>query len=182
MKRNAKGRPVLFDCDPGIDDALAIFLALASDEIRIIGITTAAGNVPLDHTTRNSMQLVELAGCDAEVAKGFANPLLTKRETAESVHGRNGLGDVQLPAPEGEISPLKVHDFILKKALEHKGELEIIATGPLKQHCQCHDDLPSIEGFDKKNLDYGRSFRFRKQDSFCRIQYFCRCSCRFRCF
>ncbi|MDA3812113.1 MAG: nucleoside hydrolase [Spirochaetaceae bacterium] len=131
MMNDGQGRPVLIDCDPGIDDALAIFMALATDELFVTGITTCVGNVPVEHTTRNAMQIVELAQCHVEVAKGAADPLFSKRETAESVHGSNGIGDIFLPEPSASLSDKKPHELIYEKALFYQGELELIATGPL---------------------------------------------------
>ena len=131
MMNNGKGRPVIIDCDPGIDDALAIFMALASDELNVVGITTAAGNVPVNHTTENALKLVELAGCKVEVSKGASDPLFSKRETAESVHGLNGIGDIELPESGRTVSERKPHQLILEQAEKFDGELEIIATGPL---------------------------------------------------
>ncbi|MBN2656205.1 MAG: nucleoside hydrolase [Spirochaetales bacterium] len=131
MRDQKTGRPVLLDCDPGIDDALAIFMALASDELKVEAITTVAGNVPVEHTARNALQLVELAGFDVEVAAGASDPLYSKKKTAESVHGKNGIGDIILNPPKGALSCRTARELIYQKALEQAGDLEIIATGPL---------------------------------------------------
>jgi len=131
MMNDGKGRPVIIDCDPGIDDALAIFMALASDELNVVGITAVAGNVPVEYTAMNALQLVELAGCEVEVSQGAADPFYTKRETAESVHGKNGIGDISLPPAKGSLSRIKPHEMIWSNACKYKGQLEIIATGPL---------------------------------------------------
>ncbi|MBB6478872.1 nucleoside hydrolase [Spirochaeta isovalerica] len=131
MKEQKTGRPVLLDCDPGIDDALAIFMALASDELKVEAITAVAGNVPVERTALNALQLVELSGYEVEVASGAGAPLYGKKKTAESVHGRNGIGDIELPPPVGALSCQTARELIYRKALEQGGELEIIATGPL---------------------------------------------------
>jgi pyrimidine-specific ribonucleoside hydrolase len=145
MMNNSIGRPVIIDCDPGIDDALAIFMALASDELHVVGISTAAGNVPVEHTAKNALQIVELAGCEVEICKGAADPFFTKRKTAESVHGKNGIGDVQLPEPVGKISERKPHEMIWEKALDFNGELELIATGPLTNVAETLLLYPSLK-------------------------------------
>jgi len=144
MNNNKAGRPVIIDCDPGIDDALAIFMALASDELYVTGISTAAGNVPVEHTAKNALQIVELARCQVEICKGAADPFYSRRETAESVHGKNGIGDVQLAEPVGVISERKPHEMIIAKALEFDGELEIIATGPLTNLAETLMIYPSL--------------------------------------
>ncbi|MCP4297192.1 MAG: nucleoside hydrolase, partial [Proteobacteria bacterium] len=124
-------RPVIFDCDPGIDDALALFMAFASEKIEVVGITTASGNVPISHTTDNALRIVELAGKNIEVSRGAGDPLFTVRKTAESVHGKNGIGDIELPEPKGKISDRKPFEMIYGEAEKYKGDLELIATGPL---------------------------------------------------
>ena len=99
---------IILDTDPGIDDALALFLALASPEIQLEAVTTVSGNVSVEHTTRNALALLELAGrTDVPVARGSARPLLTSLARADDVHGGNGLGDVLLPEPQ--IQPLAKH-------------------------------------------------------------------------
>lgn len=150
MMNDGTGRPVIIDCDPGIDDALAIFMALASDELYVAGISTAAGNVPVELTAVNALQLVELAGCEVEVCKGAADPFCSKRETAESVHGKNGIGDVQLPLPTGKISKRKPHEMIWEKSVEYNGELELIATGPLTNVAETLLIYPSIKDMIKR--------------------------------
>src|SRR5258708_39786474 len=92
---------IILDTDPGIDDALALFLALASPEVQLEAITTVSGNVSVEHTTRNALALLELAGrVDIPVARGCAQPLVTQPVEAAHVHGDNGLGGVLLPEPQ----------------------------------------------------------------------------------
>ena len=94
------GHRVIIDTDPGQDDAVAILLALASPEIEVLGITTVAGNVPLPLTTRNALQIVELAGrTEVPVHAGAAHPLVRPLVTAEEVHGQTGLDGPDLPEP-----------------------------------------------------------------------------------
>ena len=92
-------RTVIIDTDPGIDDALAIFLACASPELDIRAITTVAGNVGINRTTRNALQLIELARrSEIPVYRGAERPIRGSWTTIEDIHGQNGLGDVVLPA------------------------------------------------------------------------------------
>src|SRR6266481_6244474 len=94
-------RRIILDTDPGIDDAMAVLLALRSPELKVDAITTVAGNVPVELGTENARKLVELAGrTDVIVAKGAARPLQRKLSTAEAIHGENGLGGVSLPPPK----------------------------------------------------------------------------------
>lgn len=103
----AARRPVIIDTDPGVDDALALFLACASPELEIRAITTVAGNVGINRTTRNALQLTQLAGrAGIPVYRGAERPLRGTWTTIEDIHGQNGLGDVDLPAtPRPESGP-----------------------------------------------------------------------------
>ena len=89
--------PVILDCDPGTDDALAIFLALASPELSVLAITVAGGNVGLPHTLRNACALVSLAGATVPVHAGADRPLLGAFISETRIHGHNGLGGIVLP-------------------------------------------------------------------------------------
>ena len=96
MKRN-----IIIDCDPGHDDAIAFFVALANPKyFNILGITTVCGNSTLENTTRNALQLVEFFNEDIPVAAGYQDPLLRKVQTAAFVHGESGMAGPTLPEPK----------------------------------------------------------------------------------
>ncbi len=126
---------VILDCDPGVDDAIAILLALASPaEIELLGITCVAGNVPLAATARNARRVCTLAGRrDVPVLAGCARPLMSRvGETAASVHGKDGLGDVGLPEPAFELRPQHAVDFIIEQALAGEGgAVTLCCVGPM---------------------------------------------------
>jgi len=99
---------IILDTDPGIDDALALFFALASPEIQVEAITTVSGNVSVDRTTRNALTLLELTGrTEIPVARGSTRPLVRPPVLADYVHGDNGLGGVELPEPQ--LQPVAQH-------------------------------------------------------------------------
>ena len=101
-------RKIIIDTDPGQDDAVAILLALASPELEVLAITTVAGNVPLDLTTRNALTVCELAGRPGTpVYPGCDRPLKGALKTAEAVHGKSGLDGAKLPDPS--IAPQTTH-------------------------------------------------------------------------
>lgn len=124
-------RKIIIDCDPGIDDALAIFMALASDELEVLGVTTVAGNVDVAQVSANALSLVSLCGKRIPVCRGAAKPLIHTRGGGTRVHGANGVGDVRLPEPDfGEDSRLAI-DFIREMLEINKNNLDIVAIGPL---------------------------------------------------
>ncbi|GIL37828.1 ribosylpyrimidine nucleosidase [Rhodospirillales bacterium TMPK1] len=124
-------RPILIDTDPGLDDAIALLLTFASPELDLRGILTVAGNVPVNLTTRNALQICELAGkTEIPVYAGCPRPLLRHLETAESVHGDNGLADVPLPAPTIQAQKQHAVDFLIDTVMATPG-ITLCLLGPM---------------------------------------------------
>lgn len=127
-------RKIIMDCDPGIDDAVALCLAAAHPEIfEILGITTVAGNQTIEKVTENALRLVAFYGLEVQVAKGAETPILRPPVTASDIHGKNGIGDIEIP--ETNKKPAAVHAVIFMKQLFdelNEGEkITLIPTGPL---------------------------------------------------
>ncbi len=119
---------ILLDCDPGIDDAFAIFCALRYSDLTTV--TTVSGNVQIEHTTRNALYVLELAGAaHIPVHRGADRPLASPPAFAEGVHGVAGLGSEQTPAPKTSQAESSATDAILEFC--SAGDAVIIATGPL---------------------------------------------------
>ena len=123
--------PIILDCDPGIDDALAIAFATGSPEIELAGITTVAGNVGLAKTTANALAVAAFVGADVPVTPGSAVPLLRPALDAGHVHGESGLGGAVLPAADRAAEPGHAIDFIIDRVAAAPGEITLVATGPL---------------------------------------------------
>ena len=109
-------RDIIIDTDPGQDDALAILLALASPkEINVLGLTTVAGNVPLERTTNNAQKICELAGrADVKIFAGCDRPMERDLITAEHVHGKTGLDGADLPDPTMPVQDMHAVDWIIE--------------------------------------------------------------------
>lgn len=123
---------IILDCDPGIDDALAIAFAAGHPEIELAGITSVAGNVGLDKTTANALAVASFVGaCAVPVTAGCATPLLRPAMGAGHVHGESGLGGAVLPKPEREAADGHAIDFIIDTLAAAPGEITLVATGPL---------------------------------------------------
>jgi inosine-uridine nucleoside N-ribohydrolase len=122
---------IILDCDPGIDDAIAILLALASPELDLAAVTTVAGNVSLDRTTANGLRVLELAGrTDVPLAAGCDRPLVRTAEgDASDVHATDGLGGVGLPPPSARPVAEHAVDLIARLVVEQPTTL--VAVGPL---------------------------------------------------
>ncbi|GAA0728427.1 pyrimidine-specific ribonucleoside hydrolase RihA [Clostridium malenominatum] len=123
--------PVIIDTDPGVDDAIALFLAFSSDKLDIKAITSVGGNIPLCKTTKNALDLVDYIGKNTIVSKGAEGPILRKLETAEWVHGESGLASVVLPESNIKLQEKSAWDVMYDEAVKQEGKLNIITLGPL---------------------------------------------------
>ncbi len=121
---------VIVDCDPGVDDAIALLLAFGS-RLPVIGITTVAGNVPLQLTTCNARKICELAGADVPVFAGCPRPLIRPLATAEEIHGATGLQGADLPEPTGAVRSQHGVDFLIEQLFNASEPVTIAALGPL---------------------------------------------------
>jgi len=123
---------VIIDTDPGVDDALALLLAMRSPELKIEGITAVAGNVPLELTLPNALRMVEIAGSeDIPVAAGAKGPLLRRLVTATYAHGENGLGGAVFPEPRRKPVTEPAAEFIRQTVRKYPGEVTLLTIGPL---------------------------------------------------
>jgi inosine-uridine nucleoside N-ribohydrolase len=120
--------PILLDCDPGHDDAIALLLALASPEVELRGVTTVAGNQTLEKTTANALRVLEFVGRgDIPVAAGADRPLVREPFVAAYVHGETGLDGPDLPPPQGRPADQHAVDFLAERI----AGTTLVATGPL---------------------------------------------------
>ena len=119
---------VIVDCDPGHDDAIALVVAARHTEL--LGVTTVAGNAPIERTTRNALVILDLLGHDAPVHRGAARPLLAAPVHAGYVHGESGLDGADLPEPERTAAGEDAVAFIVETARAREG-LWLVPTGPL---------------------------------------------------
>lgn len=140
-------RALLIDTDPGIDDAVAIALALGSPEVNVIGISTVGGNSGLAATTNNALRLLEFFGrTDIPVASGYDEPYRrAKAETGyEPVHGHDGLAGVDLPAPTTKVVSTDAPAFLADKIRNSRDPVTLIAIGPLTNIAHLVDQHPDV--------------------------------------
>ena len=129
-------RKVIIDCDPGIDDSLAIILALKSKEIEVVGITTVSGNVESLQGAKNALKVLKLLGrLDIPVYLGEGKPVKRELVTAQDTHGEDGLGETFLEEVSSEYIRENGVDFILNTLKNHEN-VSIIALGPLTNLCR----------------------------------------------
>jgi pyrimidine-specific ribonucleoside hydrolase len=139
---------VIIDTDPGVDDALALLLALRSPELKIEAITPVAGNVPLNLTLPNALRMVEIAGrTDIPVAAGANGPLFRRLVTATYAHGENGLGGAVFPEPKLKPVDLPATEIIRQVVRKYPHEITLITIGPMTNvaaSLNADPELPSL--------------------------------------
>ena len=133
--------PIILDCDPGHDDAIALLLALASPEVELLAVTTVHGNQTLEKTTANALRVLDLVGRDdIPVAAGASRPLSREPKVADHVHGESGLDGPFLPPPQRE--PLAQHavDLMRETIAASPRPVTLVPTGPLTNIALLLDD------------------------------------------
>lgn len=139
--------PLYFDCDTGVDDAVALAYLLSSPEVALAGIGTVSGNVSAAQAADNTLRLLALAERDLPVAVGEHHPIAgTFHGGAPHVHGANGLGGVDLPAAAAAPVAEDAADMLLRLSHEHDGALEILAVGPLTNLARALERDPALPG------------------------------------
>ncbi|UJF20009.1 pyrimidine-specific ribonucleoside hydrolase RihA [Vibrio sp. SS-MA-C1-2] len=145
-------RPIIIDCDPGHDDAIALILAAASPELEVLAVTTSAGNQTPDKTLNNALRILTLLGrTDIPVAGGAAKPLARELIIADSVHGETGLDGPILPLPSFAPQPCDAITLMAEKISHSPEPVTLVPTGPLTNialflaaHPELHDKIERI--------------------------------------
>jgi inosine-uridine nucleoside N-ribohydrolase len=139
--------PILLDCDPGHDDAVALLLAAGNDAVDLVAITTVAGNCPLDLSTLNARRVAALAGLEGvPIAAGAAGPLQGELVTAPDIHGETGLDGYELRSGEAALDPRTALE-LMTATLEAAAEpITLVPTGPLTNVAQLLTARPDLHG------------------------------------
>jgi pyrimidine-specific ribonucleoside hydrolase len=149
---------VIIDTDPGVDDALALLLAMRSPELRIEAITPVAGNVPLELTLPNALRMVEIAGrTDIPVAAGAKAPLMRRLVTATYAHGENGLGGAVFPEPSTKPVSTPAAELIRQVVRKYPGEVTLVTIGPLTNVAAALNADPELPNMVKRLVMMGGS-------------------------
>ena len=147
------------DVDTGVDDALALLLALSSPEVELVGVSTVAGNVSLSRTTDNTLRLLQWAGhADVPVYAGAERPLVRDAVAADDVHGATGLGAAQLPKARTSSAGDGV-EFLLRTLQARPGEVTLVATGPLTNLAQAEAQVPGVLRWARQVVIMGGAVR-----------------------
>jgi inosine-uridine nucleoside N-ribohydrolase len=157
MTPHAERLRVIFDTDPGVDDAMALYYALAHPAIDLLGITTTFGNVRVAQATRNALYLTALAGRRVPVAQGVDAPLVREAETPpDYIHGADGLGNLPHRAPvQTQAEAVSAAQFIADAARAEPGALTLVAVGPLGNLAQALRLEPALPELVKQVVVMG---------------------------
>src|SRR5215208_6899543 len=147
---------IIIDTDPGIDDALAFLLALASPEIRLEALTTTQGNVTVEKATRNALSVLELAHAShVPVVSGSVLPLVEPLRASAYVHGESGIGNSQLPEPQAKPVPGHAVDYLIERVLAEPDQISIFPIGPLTNIAMAIRKEPRFAGAVKELVVMG---------------------------
>lgn len=151
---------VIIDTDPGIDDALAILLALASPELEVEALTTVHGNCDVAQATSNALAVLELGGrSDVPVATGAERPLVKRPLTARETHGEQGMGYATLPSPTAGAADQHAVSLLIERVLGAPGEITVVALGPLTNLALALRLAPELAGALRRLIVMGGAVR-----------------------
>jgi len=136
--------PIIIDTDPGIDDALALAIAFNLDYLDIKLITSVAGNIPIDTTTKNALDLVALFNKEIPVAKGQSKPIRRELISASNIHGNNGLGNVEIPSSSKSILPTNALDSMVDVLESSDDKVTLCTLGPLTNIALLIQEYPNL--------------------------------------
>ncbi|GGB04250.1 nucleoside hydrolase [Brucella endophytica] len=155
-------KPVIIDCDPGIDDTIALLTAFVSPELDILGITPVCGNQPLERTVRNALQVCELGErIDVPVYAGTHRPLL-REPIFGQFHGKTGLGNTVLPDPVKQPEEMSAIDFLVKTlgvAAQNGRKITLCCLGPMTNVALALRINPQIAGGIERIVMMGGAYR-----------------------
>ena len=147
---------IIIDTDPGVDDALAFLLALASPELKLEALTTTQGNVTLEKATRNALSVLELAQAShIPVVKGSLLPLVQPLRASADIHGESGIGNSTLPEPTASVHQQHAVDYLIERVLAEPNELSIFPIGPLTNIAMAIRKEPRFAGAVKELVIMG---------------------------
>ena len=139
-------KKIILDCDPGMDDSMAIVMAAKSPDLDLLAVTTVNGNYPVDITSLNARKMLELLGrSDIPVAQGMARPMVRPSPSDPFTHGKDGQAENFLPEPKLPLSPLHAVDLIISLIRQHPGEITMLCTGPMSNLAMALVKEPSIK-------------------------------------
>ena len=139
-------KKIILDCDPGMDDSMAIVMAAKSEVLDLLAVTTVNGNYPAEITAKNARKVLEMLGrTDIPVARGMAQPMVHPCPKDPFSHGADGQAENFLPEPQMALHPLHAVDLIIDLVKKNPGEITILCTGPMSNLAMAIVKEPEIK-------------------------------------
>lgn len=140
-------KKIILDCDPGMDDSMAIVMACKSEALEVMAVTTVNGNYPVEVTSKNALKVLEMLGrTDIPVGKGMPAPMVRATPKDPFTHGADGQAENFLPEPQTPLSDKHAIDLIIDIVKANPGEIYIISTGPMSNLAMAMRKAPEIKG------------------------------------
>lgn len=156
-------KKIILDCDPGMDDSMAIVMALKSKDIETLAITTVNGNYPAEVTAKNARKILEMLGrTDVPVAKGMAQPMVRPVPSDPFTHGADGLANANLPEPKMALSEKHAVNLIIDTIKANPNEVTLVSTGPMSNIGMAFRMAPEIIPMIKEVVAISGAFGFTK--------------------
>ena len=139
-------KKIILDCDPGMDDSMAIVMACKAEELEVMAVTTVNGNYPVDVTSKNALKILEMLGrTDIPVAKGMAAPMVRPTPKDPFTHGADGQAENFLPEPKTPLCEKHAVDLMIHLIKENPGEIYILCTAPMSNLAMAMVKAPEIK-------------------------------------
>ncbi len=156
-------KKIILDCDPGMDDSMAIVMAAKSPVLDLLAVTAVNGNYPVDVAAANAQKTLEMLNMThIPVAKGMAQPMVTPCPKDPFSHGADGQGENFLPAPTMALHPLHAVDLLIELVQKHPHEITILCTGPMSNLAMAITKEPSIKPLIKEVIAISGAFGFNE--------------------
>lgn len=156
-------KKIIIDCDPGMDDSVAIIMASKSPDLDLLAITCVNGNYPVDVTSSNARKILELLGRDdIQVAKGMANPMIRKSPLDPFTHGEDGMANSNLPEPKLPLCSKHAVELLKDLIMANPNEITIVATGPLSNVGMLISQYPETIALIKEIVAISGAFGLNK--------------------
>lgn len=156
-------KKIILDCDPGMDDSMAIVMAAKCPDVELLAVTTVNGNYPVEVTSMNALKVLELLGrTDIPVARGMSLPMVRECPSDPFTHGEDGQAGANLPQPQTPLCGLHAVNLIIDRAKKYPGEVTIVATGPLSNVAMALRMAPEIGPMLKEIIAISGAFGLNK--------------------
>jgi purine nucleosidase/pyrimidine-specific ribonucleoside hydrolase len=152
-------KKIILDCDPGMDDSMAIIMAAKSPDVNLLAVTTVNGNYPVEITSLNALKVLQMLGrTDIPVAKGMSCPMVREKPSDPFTHGADGQAEANLPRPVAQVCKEHAVTLIIDLIKQNPGEITVVSTGPMSNIAMAIRMVPEIKPLIKEIIAISGAF------------------------